>query len=221
MARSKLRPDLLVAATCLLLGGAGLTAAGVTRLASLHQSFGEADFIYGVTDATTQLWVRELGNDAGADTDEAARRIALRLSSLPVAQRHSTALALGQAPFWTEAIPDFVQRTRMMAAAEEAVVAHVSRAPMQGDMWYLAAQLRAMTAGFDETAERYLVMSQIYAPKEVKLAAARLELAVRQGKRLSDRFREVARQDYEVVLAAYPDLAQSMAEALAEGRVAQ
>ena len=221
MARSKLRPDLLVVATCLLLGGAGLTAAGVSKLASLHQSFGEADFIYGVTDATTQLWVRELADQAGTGIEESARRIALRLSNLPVAQRHSAALAMGQAPFWTEAMPDFLQRTRMMAAAQQAVVSHVSRAPMQGDMWYLAAQLRAMTAGFDETAERFLVMSQIYAPKEVKLAAARLELAAKQGKALSDRFRDVARKDYQVVLAAYPDLAQAMAEALAEGEVTQ
>ena len=212
---------MLAASVCLLLGGAGLATAGTLHLLSLERSFARTDFVFGVSARSTQVWIRELAEDTSLDDAQLTSRLAERLSNLTIEQRREITLAMAEGPFWATAIPDFLQRGRWLSLANDAVLKAVARAPMQGELWYLAARLRVMTSGCDAACERYLALSQTYTPKEMKFAAARLEVAARQGSALSPALREVAQRDYQFVLEAFPDLADDLSRALAAGGVTQ
>lgn len=221
MARARSLFNQYATAAALIGAGAALLATGSWHLMSLNASFSRSDFVYGVSQGTTQLWLRELATQDGLDDEALTERIYQRFSNLTLPQRRTTVLAMGQHPFWVQAIPDFVARTRMIAASGKAAEKFAARAPLAGDVWYLAAQLRVMASGLDAAGERFVELSQVYAPKEVKIAAARLELAAKQGGTISARLRDVARRDYVIVLEAFPDQAKSLADALRAGGVVQ
>ena len=221
MARARSLIGQYVTAATLIGAGLMLLVAGGWHLASLKTSFSGDDFIYGVSRETSQLWLRELAGDADLDDAALAERIEERLSNLTLPQRRTAVLAMGQHPFWTQAVPEFVPRTRLIAAAGTAAERFVSKAPFAGDVWYLAAQLRVMVRGLDGRGERFLEFSQTYAPKEVKIAAARLELIAKQGGDLSSRLRSVAERDYAIVLEAFPQNAKSLRDALQASGVVQ
>jgi hypothetical protein len=211
------KPQLQLAAVVLLIAVSLPTLVlGGVQLSKLRQGFDQNDLVYGVTRSTLQIWLRRVSVEAKGDQGKITSHIRSRLLQMTMAQRHEAILAMSEHKFWSDVEPDFIKRSALLDSAEQAANQVAAQAPTLGDVWFLCARMHVWQAGVDAQAERMLVLSQAYSPKESAIALRRLELVADQGKTVSEQIKQLARLDLSVVTTAHPERTEPLTRLLSE-----
>jgi len=152
---------------------------GLMMLTSLSSAYRIADIFYQQPVAGFAAWLSALPEpvDGAADKspdDGQATMIANRLLHLPVSPRRAILSAMTDNAYWSGPTRSEADRRRLIAVSSRGLDEALSRAPLSGAMWLVAAKLRTLQYGFDVTAETYLRRSYVLAPKEAGVAADRL-----------------------------------------------
>ena len=193
--------------------GLGLLLLSLWQLSILQNTYRFDDIWYSQSPVTLQAWMRQQ-QISDLPAPDRIERLADRLLVTPLAQRRILLLSMARPQFWTELTPHPVVRTTMRDETVLALEKAVSKAPLAGDLWYLAAKLKSDQGGFDAQAARYIELSQIYAPKATEIALARVYLLSLNWNRLGAAARVDMNRDVEVVLAANPRQADKLREDL-------
>jgi hypothetical protein len=190
--------------------GCMVASLGAWHLAKLRQTHVYDEVLYRGSPQTLLLWLASL--DFHAPTS--AERIAERLLLMPLPQRREAVLALAGNEIWTRLArsPGDVRSWQqvMLTAVKQAV----ARAPMAGDLWFLAGTLAGQLSGYGEASQRALALSATYAPREPDLVEARLAVLAPAWPLLDEALRDVVRRDLAVAGLASPEQARAIRETL-------
>lgn len=183
---------------------------GAWQFNRLDQTHLKEEILYPVTPKSLQIWMKTLEISDQASADLLADRILLM--SLP--QRRDAVIGMSGTTFFAELNPKFVEQQNLKVLVLKAVLSALSRAPALGDLWFLAGKLHGQLYGVDPKAQKYLQLSFAYAPKEVDLVLARLEMMSLAWPLLSPDSKNIVRDDLEVIGEAYPDQEQELRQYL-------
>jgi hypothetical protein len=190
--------------------GLCLTALGGYQLFRLNDTHLRNEVLYSVSPGTLQVWLATLDS---ADPENAAR-LADRFVSMTLPQRRDAVLAIAQPEFFEVMGLNFADRRSLQMLMLQALELTLAKAPALGEFWFLSAKLRNGLFGFDATAQHYLELSFVYAPKEVDLVLERLQMMSLAWPLLSVRVKDIVRHDVRIVDQAYPDRAAELREYL-------
>jgi len=200
----------LISALGLLLIAVIVAGGGGWQLARLERTHLKEEILYPVTPRSLQAWLKTLDINDPASADRLADRILLM--SLP--QRRDVVISMSGAAFFAQLNPKFTQQRTFRTVALKAVLSALAKAPLLGDLWFLAANLRGQLFGIDPDVQQYLGLSFIYAPKEVDLVLARLQMMGLAWPLLSEASRNIVRDDLNIIAEAYPDRVQELRQYL-------
>ncbi len=196
---------------CMLIGSLVLAGGAVWQLDRLARAHQPEEVLYSVSPRTLQAWI----NSIDADEQASATRLADRLLLMTLPQRRDAVLAMSRQQFFSALSPTFNGQRRLQAFALTATRQALSRAPAPGDLWFLAGRLHSQIYGVDTTAQRYIELSYLYAPREVDIVLARLDAMALAWPLLAEPTREIVRRDMAVVEQAYPTRADELKTFLA------
>jgi hypothetical protein len=191
-----------------------LAGFGGWQLLRLSTAYTADDLTYNQTPKAMQAWLAGLYRQTGT-SDERVEKISRRLILMSMPLRRQTVLSMARPEFWTELTSDFRQRVVMQQDMAAAIALALSRAPTNGELWFLSAKLDIDQQGVSDEALKRLGLSAVYAPKAGELALARLLVLQRNWKFLDDEARQVMTRDFSVVAAANPEKADAIAKELA------
>lgn len=190
--------------------GVCLTGLGGYQLFRLNDTHQRDEALYSVSPGTLQVWLMTLDP---AQPEDAAR-LADRFVGMTLPQRRAAVLAIVQADFFEAMGLSFADRRRLQILMLQALGLALGKAPALGELWFLSAKLRSGLFGFDATAQHHLELSFAYAPKEVDLVLARLQMTSLAWPLLNARVKDIVRHDVTIVDKAYPDRAVQLREYL-------
>ncbi len=200
----------LISALGLFLIAVLVAGGGAWQLARLERTHLTEEVLYPVTPRSLQVWLKTLDLDDPATADLLADRIGLM--SLP--QRRDAVIAMSGSSFFAELEPKFTQQRTLRTVALKAVLSALAEAPLLGDLWFLAAHLRGQLFGVDPEVQQYLGLSFIYAPKEVDMVLARLQMMSLAWPLLSEASHNIVRNDLTIIAEAYPGRVQELRQYL-------
>lgn len=205
VARAKSGTPLGTALVLMLLGLA-VTTAGAWQLRLLDRTHQSIEMQYPASPRVLQAWILTLDRTAPESVD----RLADRLLTMTLPQRRNVVLAMATREFFADLDVSGAGQRQLREMALNAVLSAVSRAPVQGELWFLAGRLHSQLFGPDARAQQYLHRSYLYAPREVDLVLARLEAMSLAWLLLTDESRNIVRQDMSLVEQAYPRRAEEL-----------
>lgn len=148
---------------------------GLARFAQVTQAYEAHELAFTETPQTYRVWLTRAWSEDGPEATEAIRE---RLLLMPIARRVSAAATMSGNLFWEGIVADPAARLDLMRAQLAATEAALEDLPTAGDLWLLAARLRTVLTGFDQTARTYLAASFQFAPLEGPVIRARTLFAL-------------------------------------------
>ena len=188
-------------AAAVILGvvAAGVAGAGLAGFFALQRTHLTDEIAYSVSPLTFRAWLA--ARDPAATAPEL---VAERLLLLTLPQRRDLVLVMSGRRFWTDLAAEPARRRAFEQLTLEGARTALARAPMLADLWFLAGRLHSRLGGLDPTAQRYLALSATYAPYDLDLALARLEVTAVAWALLDEPLRAAVRRDFHVVATAFP-----------------
>lgn len=194
------------AAIGLLLLGAIVAAGGASQFRILERTHQLDEILFSTSPRTLQAWMKTLN---WSDPDS-ANLLAKRFLAMTLPQRRDAVIAMAGRAFFAALDKGPAGQRDLQKMVLQGVLAALRQAPVLGDLWFLAGRLHSQLYGIDTTAQRYLELSYLYAPREVDLVLARLEAMGLAWALLSETSRDIVRQDMTVASKAYPGRADEL-----------
>lgn len=153
-----------------------LVGLGGWALVEVSRAYRQSDIAVTERPQTFQVWLHDLVAEPAASPERVSDRVADRLLVMPMVARRKLVNAMMRQDFW-QPFARLPQGSRgIQRMVRDGVLQALRAAPTSGDLYVAAAWLETATDGFGSQAQRLFEASHSFAPRELPLVRARLQL---------------------------------------------